>query len=237
MTLSIALALAVALFLAGHYLSKLAGKRHQQHLNALQGALLQRAIDLLQNLQKHRGLGAQQDLRSTSQRNGLARQLDALWLNWPGASLQLAPLQADWPRLRRNPTDFNAHCQVIDGLLDVIATLETRLHQAGNPHLQGIAQACRALESLARLRGLSVRAANYRQCPQGLKEQIRQLCLELEKQPVDTPLQQVLQRLEHELIDSPRVRLAPQECFDLLTPLVDECAQRLLRPLQTALKP
>lgn len=234
MALSIALALALALLLAGHFLSQLAGKRHQQHLNELQAALLQRAIDLLQNLQKHRGLGAQQDLPSTSQRNALARQLDQLWLNWPGPSLQLAPLQQDWPRLRRKPADFAAHCKVIDGLLQVIATLETRLHQAGNSHVQGIAQACHGLENLARLRGLSVRAANYSQCPPSLKLQIQQLCLQLEQSPAGTSLQQVLQRLEHELIDSREVRLAPHECFAMLTPLIDEYAQRLRVPLQMA---
>ncbi|WP_394238557.1 hypothetical protein [Pseudomonas anguilliseptica] len=234
MVLSIALALALALLLAGHFLSQLAGKRHQQHLNELQAELLQRAIELLQTLQKHRGLGAQQDLLSTSQRNVLARQLDQLWLNWPGPSLQLAPLQQDWPRLRRNPADFAAHCQVIDGLLEVIATLESRLHQAGNSQIEGIAQACHGLENLARLRGLSVRAANYSQSPPSLKQQIQQLCLQLEQSPVGASLQQVLQRLEHELIDSREVRLAPHECFALLTPLIDEYVQQLRAPLQAA---
>ena len=235
MALSIALALALALLLAGHYLSRLAGKRHQQHLHELQTALLQRALDLLHNLQKHRGLGAQQDLTSTSQRNALARELDQLWLNWPSASLGIAPLHQDWPRLRRNPADFAAHCSVIDGLLQVIATLETRLHQADNAHVvEGIAQACQGLENLARLRGLSVRAANYSQCPPFLKQQIQQLCLQLEQSPVNTSLQQVLQRLEHELLDSREVRLAPHECFALLTPLIDEHVLHLREPLQAA---
>jgi hypothetical protein len=36
MVFSIALALASALLLAGHYLSQLAAKRHEQHLNQLQ---------------------------------------------------------------------------------------------------------------------------------------------------------------------------------------------------------
>ena len=233
MAICIALALAVALLLAGHFLNQLAGNRHQQHLNELPATLLQRAIDLLQNLQKHRGLGAQQDLHCTSQRNALARQLDQLWLNWPGPSLNLAPLQQDWPRLRRNPADFAAHCEVIDGLLAVIATLETRLHQAGNVHAEGIAQACHGLENLARLRGLSMRAANYSQSPPSLKRQIQQLCLQLEQAPAGTALQQVLQRLEHALIDNRDVRLAPHECFALLTPLIDEYIQQVRASLQT----
>jgi len=42
----------------------------------------------------------------------------------------------------------------------------------------------------------------------------------------------VLQRLEHELIDRRKVRLARHECFALLTPLIDEFIQQLRAPLQ-----
>lgn len=37
----------------------------------------------------------------------------------------------------------------------------------------------------------------------------------------------MLQRLEHELIDRRKVRLARHECFALLTPLIDEFIQQL----------
>lgn len=228
MELGLAIALALGLFLLGHYLSRRAHRQHQQHLNALQSATLQRAIALLQHLQKHRGLGAQQDISSVSQRNVLARQLDQLWLNWPGPSLQLAPLQQDWPKLRRNPADFAAHCQVIEGLLQVIEQLEDRLNLADSPALQGIGLLCRTLEDLARLRGLAVRAANYQRCPSGLQEQMRRLCQKLEQRDGDSALQQTLQRLEAELIDAPRVSLAPRDCFELFAPLIEDC----LRPLR-----
>ncbi|PJE41805.1 MAG: hypothetical protein CUR33_10375 [Pseudomonas sp.] len=45
--------------------------------------------------------------------------------------------------------------------------------------------------------------------------------------------QQVLQRLEHELIERRKVRLARHECFALLTPLIDQFIQQLRAPLQT----
>jgi hypothetical protein len=45
----------------------------------------------------------------------------------------------------------------------------------------------------------------------------------------------VLQRLEHELIDRRKVRLAQHEYFALLTPLIDEFFQQLRAPLQTTL--
>jgi hypothetical protein len=228
MELSIAIALALGLYLLGHYLTRRASRQHQQHLNTLQSATLQRAISLLEQLQKHRGLGAQQDISSVSQRNALARQLDQLWLNWPGASLQLAPLQADWPKLRRNPADFAAHCQVIEGLLLVIEQLEDRLRLTKEPQLQGISITCRMLEDLARLRGLAVRAANYQRCPSGLQEQMRRLCHKLEQANGNQHLQDTLLRLEQELIDAPRVRLAPRDCFDLFAPLIEDC----MRPLR-----
>ncbi len=230
MELSIAIALALALYLLGQWLHRRASQRHYQHLGALQSTTLQRALELLQHLQKHRGLGAQQDIVSVSQRNAIARQLDQLWLNWPGPSLQLAPLQEDWPRLRRNPADFAAHCQLIEGLLQVIEQLEERLCLAATSELGGLGQACRVLEDLARLRGLAVRATNYKHCPAGLQQQMRQLCQKLDQAHNTAPLQQLLQRIEHDLIAAPQVELAAGECFALFAPAIEECAQRLRLP-------
>ncbi len=215
MELSIALALALALFLLGQWLTQRATRRHRQSLSHLQHTTLRRAVELLQALQKHRGLGAQRDLANVSQRNGLARELDQLWLNWPGASLQLAPLQQDWPQLRRNPADFAAHCSLIEGLLTVIEQLEGRLC------LSGLGQACRSLEDLARLRGLAVRAANYTRCPAGLQMQMRDLCQRFSDPPGTAPLRSLLKRLQSELIEAPQAGLTPSDCFALLTPLID----------------
>lgn len=221
MELSLALVVALALLLLGQLLTRRAAQRHRQTLSQLQSGTLQRCLELLQALQKHRGLGAQQDLASVCQRRILARQLDQLWLNWPGPSLQLAPLQQDWPQLRRKPADFAAHCQLIEALLTSIEQLEDRLCQADNPELRGLGRACRVLEDLARLRGLAVRAANYSRCPAGLQAQMRYLCQRLAAPGADEPLHGLLRRLEQELIEAPRVALTPGDCFALLTPLID----------------
>jgi hypothetical protein len=236
MELAIALALALALLLLGQWLTRRATRRHRQALSQLQHSTLQRAVALLQTLQKHRGLGAQQDLANVSQRNGLARELDQLWLNWPGASLQLAPLQQDWPQLRRNPADFAAHCGMIEGLLTVIEQLEDRLCLSGQPALRGLGQACRSLEDLARLRGLAVRAANYTRCPAGLQMQMqmRELYRSCTGPLTTEPLQPLLQRLQMELIDAPQAALTPSDCFALLTPLIDARMQNLRLSLTSA---
>ncbi|MDM8350452.1 hypothetical protein P8H27_16375 [Pseudomonas sp. sp1636] len=221
LSIALAFALAVGLFLLGQWLTRRASRRHRQTLAQLQGATLLRTLELLQALQKHRCLGAAQDIVSVSQRNALARQIDRLWLNWPGPSLQLAPLQQDWPQLRRNPADFEAHCRMIEALLTVVEQLEERLCLRDTAALQGLEPACRNLEDLARLRGLAVRAANYRRCPAGLHMQIRVLCRRLDDPARSEPLHSLLQRLEVELLEAPQVRLAPHDCFSLLTPLID----------------
>lgn len=231
MELYIALALALTLAALGQWLNHLAARRHRQTLSRLQGATLQRSLDLLQALQKHRGLGAQKDIASVTQRNALARRLDQLWLNWPGPSLHLPPLQSDWPQLRRNPADFEAHCRMIEALLTVIEQLEERLQLYRAPELEGLGETCRSLEDLARLRGLTVRAANYRRCPAGLELQIRLLCQRLDESAAHEPLHALLQQLELQLSAAPQSRLTPGACFALLTPLIDGRLQRLRRAL------
>lgn len=187
--------------------------------------IVQRCLDLLQVLQKHRGLGAQQDVDSVTQRDALAQQLDQLWLNWPGASLQLPPLQQHWPQLRRKPADFDAHCRLIEALLEVIEHLEDRLYRQSHPKIRGLGEACRSLEDLARLRGLAVRAANYERCPPGLQMQLRFLCNRLLDQEQNPSLLALIERLQSDLIESPEVRLPPGDCFALLTPLIEQRLQ------------
>ncbi len=219
-----AVGLGIALLVLGQLLTRRASQLHRATLNELQGQCLQRSLELLRALQKHRGLGAQYDVASVSQRNALARQLDQLWLNWPGESLDLAPLHQQWPRLRMKPADFDAHSQVIGELLQVIEQLEQRLPHIG---IQGLALACRNLEDLARLRGLAVRAANYDKCPPVLQEQMRKLCLQIAASDGDQQLQALLQRLSSELIEAQATRIGPADCFALLTPAIEQRLQSL----------
>lgn len=219
------LLLLVTLLALGYWLTHRAENRQLKASKEADTETVQRCLDLLQTLQKHRGLGAQQDAESIAQRNALAQQLDGLWLNWPGASLQLPPLQQHWPQLRRKPADFDAHCRLIEALLEVIEHLEDRLYRQGHFRIRGLGEACRSLEDLARLRGLVVRAANYQRCPHGLQMQLRFLCNRLLDQEQDPPLLALIERLQSDLIESPQIRLAPAECFALLTPLIEQRLQ------------
>lgn len=221
----ILLALAPLLALAYGLLRRVRTRRDHAGKQA-DADIVRRCLDLLQALQKHRGLGAQQDADGVAQRNALAHQLDGLWLGWSDTDLQLPPLQQHWPRLRRNPADFDAHCRLIEALLGVIEQFEDRLYRHHHhPCVRGLGESCRSLEDLARLRGLTVRAANYQRCPPGLQMQLRFLCNRLLDQEQDPHLLALLERLQSDLIEAPRIRLTPGECFALLTPLIE---QRLL---------
>lgn len=188
---------------------------------------LQLALELLQNLQKHRGLGPLSDAQSLSQRSAIAQQLDRLWQRWPSADQRLPDLGAAWPALRGQPADFNGHCHLIERLLEAIQLLELRLGEHHRQITAGLSEACRSLEDLGRLRALSVRAANHPRCPLELQIQMRYLCQRLAGPSCEQRILLVIERLDRELIGATKVRLAPMDCFALLTPIIDERLQGL----------
>lgn len=217
----IALTLVIALLALGYWFGQRRKQRQRKASTLLDTQIVQLCLDLLQFLQMHRGLGGQQDAAGESQRSTLAQHIDGLWQQWPDTQLQLPPLQQHWPQLRRKPADFEAHCRLIEALLVVIEQLEDRLYRLHLPGIRGMGEACRSLEDLARLRGLTVRAANYERCPPGLQMQLRFLCNRLLDQEQDPPLLILIERLQNELIESNQVYLTPTECFALLTPSIE----------------
>lgn len=200
----------------------LARRRRQGARERLYNASLQLALELLQNLQKHRGLGPLKDAQSQDQRAALARQLDRLWQGWPNAAQRLPDLSSAWPMLRAHPEDFSGHCQLIERLLEAIQLLELRLGEHHAQVTRGISEACRSLEDLGRLRAFSVRAANHSRCPLELQIQMRYLCQRLAGPSCEQRIRAVIERLDRELIGAAQIRLAPMDCFALLTPIIDE---------------
>lgn len=202
-------------------------RRHHARRAHAHTQALQLALELLQYVQKHRGLGALDDGQSRQQRAAIAQQLDRLWQRWPAAEQRLPPLATAWPALRGQPADFNGHCQLIERLLEAIHLLELRLGEHHGPATAGLADACRGLEDLGRLRALAVRAAGHARCPLELQIQMRYLCQRLSAASCERRIQAVIERLDLELIGASRVRLAPTDCFALLTPIIDERLQGL----------
>lgn len=223
----IMLALVLALLALAFVLGRHPSPRREQMRWQLDNQLIGHCLDLLQAMQKHRGLGALHDATGIAQRHAVADELDQLWQDWPGADLQLPPLPEQWPMLRRNPNDFDAHCRQIEALLEVLEQLEDRLYQRQRLDIRGLGAACRAQENLARLRGLTVRAAYHGRCPSGLQVQLNFLCTHLHAEEDEPELSDLIEYLREELIDAPQVRISPGDCFALLTPLVERRLQRI----------
>jgi len=224
MEVSIALILAAGLVLLGNHLSRIAAERHRKRLSATDVQALQHALEVLQFVQKHRGLGGQPDAAAAVQRLEVARHVDQLWQQWKGEENRPA-MRALWQQICQNPADFEPHCILIEQLLESIHVLELRLVFQGNPQVSGMCEACRALEDLGRLRGLAVRAANFEKCPLDMQIQMRYLCLRLTDPISGDSLRNLIEHLECNLIDAPRVSLAPAECYALITPIIDERLQ------------
>jgi hypothetical protein len=219
--LSVTLGTAAGLLLLGAFCT---GLRRQQHRRQQQGwqASLHNALALLQRVQKHRGLGSQDNREARQQREQIAAELDRLWHNCPQDDSGLAELDGVWRRLRQQPEDFAGHCQLIEQLLNGVEHLQLRLLRR-QPHLQGLPQACRELEDLAQLRGLAVRGAQQPCCPLPLQVQMRYLSQRLQLNASHQfALGPALQQLQRELIEPAKVAISPAACFSLLTPLIDE---------------
>ena len=224
MEVLIALTLAACLVLLGNHLSRVAAERHRKRLSATDVQALQHSLEILQFVQKHRGLGGQPDAAAAAQRLEVASHIDRLWQEWKGEENRPA-MRALWQKIRQNPADFEPHCILIEQLLESIHVLELRLVFQGNPQVSGLCEACRALEDLGRLRGLAVRAANFERCPLDMQIQMRYLCLRLTDPISGDSLHNLIEHLECNLIDAPRVSLAPAECYALITPIIDERLQ------------
>lgn len=224
MEIMIALTLAACVVLLGNHLSRIAADRHRKRISATDVRSLQQALEVLQLLQKHRGLGGQRDAEASAQRIAVADRLVQLWEDWKGDENRPA-MRALWQQVRQNPVDFEPHCILIEQVLGSIHVLELRLTCQGNPQVTGICEACRALEDLGRLRGLAVRAANFETCPLNMQIQMRQLCQRLADPIGGKTLTNLIEHLERNLIDAPRISLAPAECYALITPIIDERLQ------------
>lgn len=185
---------------------------------------LERVFTLLQLMQKHRGLGAQQGGHTVLQREQIAYELDRQWANWSQQFPHTKNLESNWIDLKASPADFTGHCQLIDQLLGIIAVLERRIAALQQHNAEAVADRCRGLEDLARLRGLSSRAANESHCPIELEVPLRYLCRRLSQTEFsrsDAAVKSAISEISQRLLDAQYVSITAARCFELLTPIID----------------
>lgn len=201
---------------------------------------LEYILTLIQGVQKHRGLSGQSDAPALRQREQLAHQLGRQWSNWREVMRHdNGYANAAWQALRAQPTDFQAHCQLIDELLVALALLERALlagQKKSANETMVLTERCREIEDLGRVRGLSVRAARHLHCPIEMAVPLRYLCMRLQAgtlQRSDPAIAMALREIQQDLLDAQRVAIAPSRCFDLLTPSIDRALTELRQALPT----
>ncbi|MEH3023408.1 MAG: hypothetical protein PGN19_11815 [Pseudomonas oryzihabitans] len=199
-------------------------RRREQDASQALGLSLQVGLDLLQGVQQHRGLGGQDGREAQERRTALQRRLEPLWQQWDDTEQHRR-----WQEVRQTPADLEAHCQLIELLLQRWRLLELRLRSL-QPTRPSLVEHCQAIENLGLIRGLGVRAARFPHCPLELQIRLNYLCEQLRRGAVEPALAQALERLRRELLEAPRVTLGPEACFALFTPLIDARLETL-RPL------
>lgn len=213
--------------------------RYSANINA-SVQLIDSTLALIQLLQKHRGLGAQQSGIAAAQRTQIAREIDYRWRGWSSHTTELNYLQEQWQHVKNKPADFDAHSLIIKHLLGFIDILTARTNshsdgRSGNSR-SSFAERCRALEDLARLRGLSARAAQFPHCPIELKVPLKYLCENLQGadlQQHSGALRTALTEINDQMLDAHHTTISAARCFEMLTPIIDSALDELRASLQT----
>lgn len=198
--------------------------------------LIDGTLALIQLLQKHRGLGAQQSGIAVAQRTQIAREIDHRWRGCASHMGNLGYLQEQWQQLKHKPADFDAHSRIIKDLLGFIEILVLRVNGPALDVRLSFATRCRALEDLARLRGLSARAANFPQCPIELKVTLKYLCENLQDfdlQRHKSALHAALNEINQHMLDAHHTTISATRCFDLLTPIIDSALDDLRQSIHS----
>lgn len=198
--------------------------------------LIDGTLALIQLLQKHRGLGAQQSGVAVAQRTQIAREIDHHWRGSASHLSDLDYLQAQWTRLKNAPSDFEGHSRIIKDLLGFIEVLALRVNGSVLEQRLAFAERCRALEDLAKLRGLSARAANYPQCPIELKVTLKYLCTNLQSsglQQNSNALRTALNEINQNMLDAHHTTISAARCFEILSPIIDEAINQLRQSTNT----
>lgn len=215
--------------------------RHSQNLVSSRNTQLEYCVTLIQNMQKHRGLGGQSALAAVRQREQLAFQLDRQWQDWTqifagqsSAAASAPEWVLSWPQLRQTPADFDAHCALIDRLLTTLALVERTQPASQSSTALRLTERCRDVEDLARLRGLSVRAAGHPRCPIELEVPLRYLWQRVNLASwQDSAITLALREIQQQLLDATRTVITPARCFELLTPSIDRALDELRQMSET----
>jgi hypothetical protein len=245
MTFSIAAGI-LLLTLAVSFYNRQKLRRQRQEKVAQGIAQLTLLLELIRDMQRHRGYCAGLPDKNQQEQQQLSEQVDALWNNvlsddYCGNIQRVQSQYEHWQGIKHAPTDsFMRHCELIEKLLYELTVIADRcLLTAANGRFESqsiwhhLLTRPHHAEALARIRGLGNKAASQGHCAPATRVQLRYLLVQIKESPMEQGEQNQVEEFVTQEILTPRViTIEPKVYFERLTTAIDEQIEKTLIHLQ-----
>lgn len=202
-------------------------------------------LNLIQNLQRHRGVCANLDNNNRHQQQHLSTEINSIWEalispEYDGNQTRLHIQKRNWDALIAQPENsFMQHCQLIEMLLNelnVIAdTCSLTSTQANINHIelwQNLLERPMFAESLGKLRALGNKAASLGYCPADIRVQLHYQLQCLTNNSMDSTISREIKSLiEKEILEPEKIHIEPSVYFQRMTQAIDAQIQLTLEHL------
>lgn len=235
-----------SLFLCLHLISRSKARQKLFAKTALGISQLTSVLDLIQHLQRHRGVCASLTSDTRMEQQQLSHQTDRLWIalqsdDYCGNPSRIRLQLQNWQTIKHKPENsFMAHCELIEKLLHELTEIADHcaLTADNSPFdqealWQNLIRRPHHAESLARLRGLGAKAARDGRCQASVRVQLQYLLQQMKSDPIANGKQLETEQLVSEQILQPaQISIDPGFYFAQLTRLIDEQIQMTRLHLQ-----
>lgn len=241
-----AIVLALVTLIAGCSLYNRKKLRRRRQQKAQRGIdQLSALLDLIQQLQRHRGMCANLTDSNRNEQQQLSHQIENFWAplneeSYGGNKKRISLQYDEWQKIKGTPENsFMAHCELIEKLLHELTVIADgcSLTATNNGHnnqdlWQNLLLRPQYAESLARVRGLGNKAASLGHCPAAVRVQLQYLLLQMDENPVGSLQQkQIAELVREEILEPSNIQIEPRVYFARLTQAIDEQIQQTLNHL------
>ncbi|MGH1461321.1 MAG: hypothetical protein ACRBB6_04730 [Neptuniibacter sp.] len=236
--LSILLLLVIVLIFASWY--------NRRKLKARRAAKTQRGIsqltdvlNLIQRLQRHRGLCANLNDSNRAEQQQLCREINQYWQplldkNYGGNIKRVNIQHNNWKVIEAQPLNsFMAHCDLIEKLLHELTVIADTCSLTANNNQhdteelwQNLLQRPHFAETLGRLRALGTKASSVGHCSADVRVQLQYQLQNLDKELIDRKEDQPIKAMvTDEILTPEKIMIDSRVYFNNLTRAIDNQIQ------------
>ena len=233
--IGIIVALIVAILIASYFSrTKL---REQRQKKARKGIKeLSSLLDLIQRLQRHRGICANLSLNNQADQQALSDDIEKIWqkllVNDYGGNVKRIRVQnQNWTAIAASPANsFMPHCDLIEKLLHELTVIADicSLTASNNKHdnadlWRNILKRPQFAETLGKLRALGNKAASQKRCSAEVRIQLQYQLLNLRSNSLfDSNTKSIVDLVTNEILSPEVIQIEPRVYFNLLTQAIDQ---------------